>query len=261
MTRTSPWLACRLRRPDARVRLFCFPHSGGSAGEYLRWADLLENVEVWGVQLPGRGARTEEPPLTRVSVLVDALADALVDALALGPPFAFFGHSLGALVAFETARRLRDLGRAPPAWLFLSAYPAPQLPSRTQPTSHLGEAPLLDALERMYGDMAAEIREDAELRELLLPPLRADLALVESYRYQDGEPLDCEMVITGGTQDDLGPDALEPWRRHTRGTFRVHLLPGGHFYLRAPQQRDTLLRLLDATLRPSHTSSPKDLHP
>jgi surfactin synthase thioesterase subunit len=257
MTRTSPWLACRLRRPDARVRLFCFPHSGGSAGEYLRWADVLPDVEVWGVQLPGRGARTEEAPFTRVRALVEAL----VDAADFGPPFAFFGHSLGALVAFETARRLRDLGRAPPAWLVLSAYPAPHLPSRTQPTSHLGEDGLLDALDRMYGEMAVEIREDAELRELILPALRADLALVESHRHEDGAPLECVMTVTGGTLDDLGRDELEPWRRHTTGPFRLHLLPGGHFYLREPEQRAALLRLLDETLRHPDTSPRKDLNP
>jgi surfactin synthase thioesterase subunit len=257
MNRPSPWLACRTRRPDARVRLFCFPHSGGSAGEYLRWADLLPHVEVWGVQLPGRGARTEEAPFTRVRALVDTL----VDAAAFEPPFAFFGHSLGALVAFETARRLRDLGRAPPSWLFLSAYPAPHLPPRAKPASHLDEEGLWAAIDRMYGDMAAEIREDPELREMLLPALRADLSLVDSYQYEDGAALDCAMVITGGTQDELRPDSLQPWRRHTTGPFSLHLLPGGHFYLREPEQRGTLLRLLDETLRPAATSSRKDLNP
>ncbi|RKH39255.1 thioesterase, partial [Corallococcus sp. AB050B] len=98
------------------MRLFCFPHSGGSVGEYVRWADLLPDLEVWGVQFPGRGARAEEAPFTRLNELVDAL----VRAVDFGASFAFFGHSLGALVAFETARRLRDLGRTPPDALFLS---------------------------------------------------------------------------------------------------------------------------------------------
>ncbi|MFP2924076.1 thioesterase II family protein [Pyxidicoccus sp. 3LG] len=235
------------------MRLFCFPHSGGSVGEYVRWADVLPNVEVWGVQLPGRGARAEEAPLTRLRELVDTL----VDAVDFGTSFAFFGHSLGALVAFETARRLRSLGRPTPRWLFLSAAPAPQLPPRSIPASHLDEDGLLTALEPTYGELALELREDAELRELILPGLRADLMLVESHQHEAGAPLDCELVVTGGTEDDLAREELEPWRVHTSGPFELHLLPGGHFYLR--EQKDTLLRLLGEKLR--HPVSSKDLKP
>lgn len=243
MTPTSPWLACRIRRPDAPVRLFCFPHSGGSVGEYVRWADLLPDIEVWGVQLPGRGARAEEAPFTQMRALVDAL----VRSVDFGASFAFFGHSLGAFVAFETARRLRDLGRGLPKALFLSAAPAPQLPPRGIPASHLDEEGLLTALERTYGELIHELREDEELRELILPGLRADLLLVESYRHEDREPLPCAMTVTGGTGDDLTRAELEPWRVHTSGPFALHLLPGGHFYLRDPEPKSTLLRLIAET--------------
>ncbi|RKH48181.1 thioesterase [Corallococcus sicarius] len=251
------WLACRLRRPEAPVRLFCFPHSGGSAGEYVRWADALPDIEVWGVQLPGRGARAEETPFSRMRELVDTLV-AEVD---FGTSFAFFGHSLGALVAFETARRLRDLGRTPPDRLFLSAAPAPQLPPRGIPASHLDDDGLITALAPTYGELAVELREDAELRELLLPGLRADLAVVESYRHEPHAPLDCAMTVTGGTQDDLTREELEPWRVHTTGPFDFHLLPGGHFYLR--EQKDSLLRLVAEALRQGrpHTVSRRDVKP
>ncbi|MFP2897744.1 thioesterase II family protein [Corallococcus sp. 4LFB] len=244
MTATSPWLACRIRRPEASVRLFCFPHSGGSAGEYVRWADLLPDFEVWGIQLPGRGARAEEAPFTRLHELVDAL----VHAVDFGTSFAFFGHSLGALVAFETARRLRDLGRATPDALFLSAAPAPQLPPRGIPPSHLDEDGLLTALEPTYGELIHELREDEELRELLLPGLRADLLLVESHRHEDRAPLPCAMTVTGGTRDDLTLAELEPWHVHTTGPFALHLLPGGHFYLRDPEPKSALLRLIAEAL-------------
>ncbi|MCY1020088.1 thioesterase II family protein [Pyxidicoccus sp. MSG2] len=246
-----------MKRPEASVRLFCFPHSGGSVGEYVRWADLLPDVEVWGVQLPGHGARAEEAPFTRMRELVDTL----VGAVDFGTSFAFFGHSLGALVAFETARRLRGLGRTPPGWLFLSAAPAPQLPARGIPASHLDEDGLLTALEPTYGELALELREDAELRELILPGLRADLSLVESYPHEAGAPLDCAMAVLGGTRDDLTREELEPWRVHTTGPFELHLLPGGHFYLR--EQKDTLLRLLGERLRQGrpHTVSSEDLKP
>ncbi len=252
MSPAPSWLACRLRRPEASVRLYCFPHSGGSVGEYVRWADALPDIEVWGVQLPGRGARAEEAPFTRVREVVDSL----VGAVDFGTSFAFFGHSLGALVAFETARRLREQGRPPPGWLFLSAAPAPQLPPRGIPASHLDEDGLLTALEPSYGELAVELREDAELRELILPGLRADLALVESYQHAPGAPLACAMAVLGGVQDDLTREELEPWRVHTTGPFSLHLLPGGHFYLREPEPRARLLRLLAETL-----PSTKDVKP
>lgn len=248
MTSPSPWLACRVRRPYAPVRLFCFPHSGGSAGEYLRWADQLTDIEVWGVQTPGRGARTDEPPFTQMQPLVDAL----VNEASFAGPFAFFGHSLGALTAFEVARALRDLGREPPGWLFLSACPSPELPRRVAaPTSHLDDDRLLDALTHVYGTMVEDLREDAELRDLILPGLRADLAMVESYRYAPGAPLGCGMTLLGGAEDDTTRADLEPWRAHTSGPFDVQVFPGGHFYLREQGPRDALLRLLDDTLRQS----------
>lgn len=239
------------------MRLFCFPHSGGAVGEYVRWADHLPDVEVWGVQLPGRGARAEDTPFTRMPELVDAL----VDAVDFGTSFAFFGHSLGAFVAFETARRLRDLGRATPGWLFLSAAPAPQLPRRGIPASHLDEDGLLTALEPTYGELAVELREDPELRELILPGLRADLLLVESYRHEAGTPLDRAMVVTGGTRDDLTREELDAWRDHTTGPFALHLLPGGHFYPR--EQKDALLRLIGEALSQGapHTTSRKGRSP
>jgi surfactin synthase thioesterase subunit len=237
----SPWLACRLRRPDARVRVFCFPQSGGSVGEYVRWADLRPELEVWGVQLPGRGARAEETPFTRL----DDLVDALVAAVDFGTAFVFFGHSLGAFIAFETAHRLRDLGRPMPDALFLSSALAPHRPPRAIPPSHLDDEGLLTALEPTYGDeLIAELREDPELRELLLPGLRADLRLVESYLPEPRVPLDLPMTVLGGTQDDLSCEELEAWLIHTTGPFALHLLPGGHFYLRDPEPRLTLLRLL-----------------
>ena len=120
-----------MRRPDATFRLYCFPHSGGSAGEFVRWADAMPEVEVLGIQLPGRGARLHEPSFTRMEPLVDAI----VSEIDFRGPFAFFGHSLGAMVAYEVARKLRDTGRPQPEWIFASASPAPHLP-RTDPPIH-----------------------------------------------------------------------------------------------------------------------------
>lgn len=237
------WFACRERNPGAAARLYCFPHSGGAAGEYVRWADHLPDVEVWGLQLPGRGGRQGERPLTRMPELVGALvAEAAFDGR-----FALFGHSLGALVAYELARALGAAGRRSPAWLFASAYPAPHLPRGAPPVHHLADAELVDRIDRTYGSLPAEVRADAELLALVLPAYRADLTMVETYEHVPGEPLDCPLTVIAGTDDEATEAQLTAWRRHTTGPFALRWLPGGHFYLR--EQRDALLAIVADSLR------------
>lgn len=244
----TPWLACRQRRPDAAVRLYCFPHSGGSPGEYLRWSDGLPGLELWGVNLPGRGRRMSEEPYRRLDELVGAIADAV----AFPPPFAFFGHSLGAVVAFEVARALRDRGAPQPRALFLSAYQAPHLP-RTDPDVHgLPDEQLVPIVERQYGELSTALRDDPEFRQFTLSYHRADFEMIETYRYVEGRPLSVPLIVTGGAED-YPLEMLEAWRRHTTGPFSVHLFPGDHFYLR--EQRDGLLRLITSTLTPGQTDS------
>lgn len=236
---SSRWLIRRTPRPDAALRLIGFAHSGGSVGEYVRWGDRLEDVEVWGVQLPGHGERFAEDPLTRLGPLIDALSEGAV----FPPgPFAFFGHSLGALVAFELARALRDRGREGPALLFVSALPAPHLPLAGESTEGLDDDALLDALSGAYGAVADELRADPDLRELVLPGLRADLAMVESYRHREAPPLPCPIDAIGGEDDAIDRAELEGWARHTGAAFATHVLPGGHFYFRPDP--DDLLAIL-----------------
>lgn len=224
------------------MRLYCFPHSGGSAGEYLRWADQLPGVEVWGIQLPGRGNRIEDAPLTTMPSLVEAVL-AEVD---FTGPYAFFGHSLGALVAYETAVALRRDGRAGPETLLLSAYSAPHL-HRPGPALHELDGPsLLHAVEQEYGLLPAELREDPEMYDLVLNGLRGDLAIVATYQPEPTEPLACPVVVLGGRDDqDTEPD-LATWSRYTTGTFDLRMFPGDHFYFR--EQLDDVLSLVAGKL-------------
>jgi len=238
----SKWLICRKRRPGS-VRLFCFPHSGGYAGEYARWSDSLPDVELHAVQLPGRGSRVGESTFTRMQPLVDAL----MAEIEFRAPFALFGHSKGSLVAYELARALRDRGPAQPILLFASGSRAPHLARRTELVSHLPDEELLAAVERWYGAVPEEVRADPELAALVTAGLRADLAIVEAYRYLPAEPLDCPIVATGGLDDDVTKDELEAWSRHTRAGFDLDLFPGGHFYLR--EQSEPLLRVIADALR------------
>lgn len=239
---TDQWLLCRVPRPAALIRLYCFPHSGGSPGEYLRWADDLPGIEVHGVQLPGRGSRLGEKPYTDMRELVAALAAELP----VRAPYAFFGHSLGALVAYELARTLRERGGGP-GHLIVSAYQAPHLPRQRPPLHALPDAELLEAVLTDNADLPAELRDDPDFVEGVLTAYRADLTVVETYRPTSGPPLPIPITVLGGIDDDGGVGLLADWRTHTTARFVLHLLPGGHFYLR--QERASVLRLIDQTLR------------
>ncbi|MFF3941711.1 thioesterase II family protein [Streptomyces phaeofaciens] len=222
------WTVRRIRRPDAAVSLYCFPHAGGSPGEYVRWSDDLPGAQVWGVHLPGRTSRLAEPPFTRMRPLVDAL----VSTVSFDGPCVFLGHSLGALVAFETARELRRRGRPQPDRLIVSSCPAPPLLPVGEPVHGLPDDALLDEIERRTGESLDEVRGDPGLRAAALVGHRADLALLESHRHEPDEPLDCPLTVLAGTRETSWTARASDWTAHTRAATDVRLLPGGHFYFR-----------------------------
>ncbi|MFJ8623896.1 thioesterase II family protein [Kitasatospora sp. NPDC093550] len=248
------WLVTRHRRPAAAIRLYCFAHSGGAVGEFVRWGDELPEVEVWGVQLPGRGSRLDEEPYTAVEPLVAAL----VEQASFEGPFAFFGHSLGALLAYETARALRDRGLPQPECLLLSAHPGPHLARRLPPLYHLGDQELFAVIQGEYGSLPEEITEDPELLALVMAPHRADFEIVDTHRHRPGPPLGLPLHVFGGSEDRLTPEDLAAWERHSDGPLSLHLLPGGHFYLR--EQRAALLgHLRRVLLTPALDHTPDHL--
>jgi medium-chain acyl-[acyl-carrier-protein] hydrolase len=231
---------------QARLRLFCFPYAGGGASIYRQWPGLLPaQVEICPVTLPGREMRLREKAYTRLPPLVEALAEALLPAL--DKPFAFFGHSMGGLIAFETARALRRRGLPQPLHLFIAARPAPQLVRADPPLSHLPDAAFASELQRRYAGIPAAVLQDPELMALYLPILRADLELLETYHYQAEAPLDCPISTYGGMQDSMvTPDRIAPWQKQTAGSFSRALFPGGHFFLQS--QQTPLLEGLGRTL-------------
>lgn len=257
MSAASPWLVVPRPSPAARLRLFCFPHSGAGASTFTAWAGVLPPVfEVCAVQLPGREARLGEPPFTRLGPLLDAIEAGLGPHLA-GLPFAFFGHSLGALVSFELARRLQARGQGP-AHLFVSGHPAPHLPDREPPTHALPEAEFLARLRQLNGT-PPEVLDHPALRDLIVPILRADFAVCDTYTFTPGEPLTCSLSAFGGLQDPHARrDELEAWRVHTRSTFAARMFPGDHFYINSA--RPLLLRMvareLDQWLRTGQAHDP-----
>lgn len=230
----DPWVVRRPRSAPLRLRLFCFPYAGGGASVYRGWGQSLPpEVEVCAVQPPGREGRLRERPFDRLLPLVQAMADALAPYMDV--PFAFYGYSNGALMSFELARELRRRGRAGPVHLFAAACPAPHLPDRDPPIHDLPEPELIDSL-RTLGGTPEEVLGNRELMQILLPLLRADSAIHETYVYTEEEPLDAPITATGGTRDPkAGREEIEAWRVHTSAGFRARMMEGDHFFIHGVQ--------------------------
>jgi medium-chain acyl-[acyl-carrier-protein] hydrolase len=189
-------------------------------------------MELCAVQLPGRENRLRESPFTRMSDAVERVAEALEPHLDL--PFALFGHSMGAILCFELARHLRNRYGVEPIHLFVSARRAPQFPDPLPPLHRLPDARFIAEIDRRYNGLPREVLANMELMELLLPVLRADVQMIETYAYEPGLPLDCPITAFGGLGDiDLRVEDLDGWHAHTNSCFETKLFPGEHFFIQS----------------------------
>jgi len=224
------WIVFQRPNPVARVRLFCFPYAGGSASMFRSWAEEAPpEVEVCAIQPPGRENRWREPRLTVLPEFLLSLAQSILPHLKL--PFAFFGHSLGALIAFELARLLRRQGDPQPLCLFVSGRRAPHLPDPRPSTHQLPDGEFIDSIRRL-GGTPEELLQNSEVTQLFLPTLRADFALNETYTYRVDEPLECPIFAFGGAEDpEAGRDEVAAWDAHTSASFSTRMFPGDHFFV------------------------------
>ncbi|MGO9296362.1 MAG: thioesterase II family protein [Streptosporangiaceae bacterium] len=215
---------------EPRLRLFCLPHAGGGAAVYRPWAQrLAADVEVVAIRLPGRESRLGEAPLRQVPDIVAALA-ADVEPW-LDRPHAWFGHSLGAVTAFETCQALRRAGLPEPVRLLVSGRQAPHLPARSRPVH---QAPLPEFIGRLreLNGTPPEILADHAALASLLPMLRADFAAVETYAYRPTPSLDCPISVFGSLDDPFVTiPELHAWQAHTNARCAVRVLRGDHFFL------------------------------
>ncbi|WP_184916510.1 thioesterase II family protein [Streptomyces luteogriseus] len=219
--------------PNAGSRLLCFPHAGGSASVYHALsAAVAGNIEPLIVQYPGRQERLGEPFAERAEEVAAAVLAAL-PAPVDGTPTILFGHSMGALLAFETARRLAAEGRAPAA-LFVSGRRGPSLPQwpvRRKPVSEMSDAELIEKIKQLSGT-AGELLSSPDFLPLFLPPVRADYRIVDNYVYRSAPRLDCPVTVLAGDKDPgVTVEGGRAWESETRAAFSFHLLAGGHFFL------------------------------
>lgn len=233
----SPWFVfCNdERKLDAEFRLFCFHYAGSGGSIFRPWTKLVsDEVELVAVQLPGRENRLDEPLLHSMELVTGPLADALPPLL--DKPFAFFGHSTGALISFELARVLRQRGLPQPELLIVSGQDAPQVKPAVIRHS-LSDPEFIEILRGCNGTPDVVLKNPA-LLELLLPRIRADGAVYETYRYDHQQaPLDCPIVVFHGREDGMvNLDELGRWDGETRNTCRHYAFPGGHFFVHEAEE-------------------------
>jgi medium-chain acyl-[acyl-carrier-protein] hydrolase len=223
------WIPFRTESAVVRCRLFVFPHAGGNAALYRPLRLLMPpDLDLCPVQLPGRAARLDEPPLTSMGALMAQLRHVLQPLMIV--PFGFFGHSVGAWMAYEAARQLCAGDGRTAVHLFISGRGSPDgVRADRAPPRPRSDQELLAILQR-FGGTSPAIMQRPELIAALLPPLRADLALVEAYAADPGDRVTCPITAFGGADDVSHSGSLQSWRDFTRGRFRACIFPGGHFY-------------------------------
>lgn len=243
---STPWIAYSRSHSQAHFRLFCLPYAGGAASIFRDWPLYLPgDVEVCPVQFPGRESRIREQPIERTDLLVEAILSALRPYL--DKPFALLGHSMGAMLSFEMVRQLRRENYPQPVHLFVSAHRAPQRPNRIPPIHQLPEDAFVRELRQLNGT-PEEVLQNRELMQLLLPVLRSDFTLVETYTYADEEPLNCSISAFGGLQDSqVSSEELKAWKEQTKNGFKLRMFPGDHFFLH--QHRTQLLSFITQDLK------------
>lgn len=240
----NAWIVCGQPKPQATLRLFCFTYAGGGTTFFNSWNTFFPDwVEICPIRLPGRESRLRETPLTNIKHIVSNLIEPLQPNL--GKPFAFYGHSMGGIVAFETIRALRNQRLPIPSALFVSGCRAPHRPDPDAPIHNLPDDEFIPAISRLNGTPTA-VLENKELLALMIPILRADFQAIEEYRYlADNMPLNCPITAICGQADPKANAVdMSKWKMHTAGNFSQHIFPGDHFFIHQTQFPPFLSKLI-----------------
>nr|AMB48441.1 polyketide synthase [Nostoc sp. CAVN2] len=239
------WFKFSQRNSQPLFRLFCFPHAGASSSVFNSWPEkFASKIEVCPIQLPGRGNRLKEPAFTKVKPLVQTLAPIIKPYLDI--PFAFFGHSMGALVSFELTRELRRQNYPTPDYLFVGGYRAPHIPDLKSPIYKLPEPKFIQALSA-YGGIPDNMLQDQFFLQAFLPTFRADFELLDTYFHAKEEPLESPIYVFGGLEDHtVGIKKLSSWEEQTKADFKLKMFTGGHFFVRGVE--DEIIKIIEETI-------------
>lgn len=226
----SRWIARPRRSPQARLRMFCFPHVGAGGAAFSSWlGGLPAEVDLCAIRLPGRENRLREPLLEDGNELLDSLEPVLATLYDL--PFLIVGHCSGSVLAYELARRLAAAGGPQPAMVVLSSAEAPSVRRIDDPLHLLPRTELLDRVVE-FGGMAPEVLGDPDLMDIFERILRADYRVIERLAYSAGPPLDVPITVVGGRHDPFVPaTGLAAWSAETTKEFALHVLDAGHYIL------------------------------
>ena len=232
----SKWLVCKKANPGAAIRLICFPFAGGTASAYKDWGNILpDTLEVHAVQLPGRETRFSEPLIHNFDQLLGTLENVLSSLVA--KPYAFFGHSMGALITFELIRRFRARGIPLPRYAIFSGRRSPDKASRFPSMHHLEFDDFVDAL-RKYGGTPEEVLREKELMQLLVPILKADFSLIEEYIMAEEDPLPIPISVYYGDADPrTDKEEIEGWRNFCAKEIKFKEFEGKHFFIQTNKSR------------------------
>lgn len=247
---SSRWFFIQKPNPEAKLRLFCFPYAGGNTSIFRNWHEYLPDfVEVIAVRTPGRENRLNEQPISSLPLLVKEIAKNIQPLLT--KPFVFFGHSNGALTCFELARLLQRKQSVMPSSVILSAKSPPHRVHHKKHISQLPDNEFLIELAALKGTPPA-LLQNQELMELLMPMLRADFALGETFVYQDDIQLSCPAVLLYGSTDTVSLEEINGWRDLLQCPAKIHEITGGHFFI--DEQRECLLKVVEQLLVDIHMS-------
>lgn len=268
----TPWIAYREPRTQPKIRLFCFPYGGGGASIYRHWQrEIPDSIEICPIQIPGREGRMNETPINNITLLIDSLIDNLQHEFA--QPFAFFGHSFGALIAFELSRELRKRHLPQPIHLFVSAFPDPRVPNKSLNALlkqlHAAQIDLFAAdtdivIEQLNAEKLAVLSDilnangindygdnlkNKEISKALLPIFCGDMGIVKSYEFYDAEPLDFAITVFAGKRDTwVAFDDHLQWGDHTKHKFAVHAFDSGHMFIKEDDIRGKILQQIQFAL-------------
>lgn len=215
-----------------KIKLFCFPYAGGAAASYNQWKQYLDpNIELRAIELAARGRRMREPNYNSIDDAVDDVFNIIKDELSPGP-YVLCGHSMGSMIAIELAHKIRKNNLPLPIHIIFSGRAAPQVPrDNKRRLHHLPEDEFRKEMLEM-GGTPKEFFEHPELLEVFLPLLRGDFTLTETYTHPEKDsPLDCDITVLSGKQDEDTPEEVEAWRIHTKGNCDIHYFEGDHFFI------------------------------